>query len=191
MKSIILASTSKRRNELLRKLGLKFKVVAPIYKETLALNLPPTQLVKFLAKEKAKSVAKFYRNHIIIAADTLVFLKNQILGKPRNLREAKKMLRKISGKTLFIITGFIILDTKENKFISKAVKTKVFIKKLSNLEIANYIKTKEPLDKAGAFAIQGFGALFIKKIEGDYFNAVGLPLYDLGRKLKKFGVHII
>jgi len=188
MKTIILASTSPRRKEILSKSGLKFKTVASDFEEDMSLKLKPLELAKFLSKGKAEAVTKKYPNHIVIGADTFIALGNNLLGKPHTAAKAKQMLKQISGKTLSVITGFTIIDTGSGKRVSKAVETKVFIKRLTDSEINNYVKTKEPLDKAGAFAIQELGSLIVKKIEGDYFNIVGLPLYDLVQSLKKFGI---
>jgi len=190
-RKIILASTSPRRKELMERLGLKFEIVRSDYEEDMSLKMHPMELAKFLSKCKTEAVAKKYKNHIIIAADTFVALKYELLGKPHTEIEARKMLEKISGKVVSIITGYTIVDSLINKKISKAVEAKVYIKKLTAEEIANYIKTKDPLDKAGAFAVQGIGSVIIKKIEGDFFGIVGLPLYDLAESLKKFGIRII
>lgn len=191
MKQIILASTSPRRKELMEKLGVPFVIKSSEYEEDMKIKLPPKKLAKFLSLGKAKAVAKNNPNSIIIGADTFVVLGQNLLGKPRNQSGAKAMLKKISGKTLSIITGLAILDSDTGKVISQSVETKIFIKKLSKSEIDNYIKTKEPLDKAGAFAIQGVGSLIVKKISGDYLGAIGLPLRALAEGLKKFGVVIL
>ena len=191
MEKIILASTSPRRKELLQKLNLRFKAVNSDYEEDMNSKLKPLELAKYLSRGKAKAVAKQYKKHVIIAADTFIVLKDEPLGKPHTAPQAKKMLAKISGKPLLVITGFTIIDTANNKTMSKAVETKVYIKKLSNREINSYVKSNEPLDKAGAFAIQGLGAVIVRKIEGDYFNVMGLPLNALSEALKKFGIHIL
>lgn len=189
MKQIILASTSPRRKALLKQIGLNFKTVSSNYEEDMTLKMKPTELAKFLSKGKADAVKK-RPNQIIISADTFITFENKILGKPHSLAQAKKTLQMISGKTLHVITGFTILDTDTGKSVSKSVTTKVYIKKLEQKEISSYIKTKEPLDKAGAFGIQEKGAVFVRKIEGDYNNVVGLPIYDLVQALKKFDINI-
>lgn len=191
MKLIILASTSPRRKEILSKSGLRFKTVASDYEEDMNAKLPPLELAKFLSKGKAQAVAKRYRNHIIIGADTFITLGKNLLGKPNTAARAKRMLKQISGKSLSVITGFTIIDTGLGKSMSRAVETKVYIKKLTDKEINNYVKTNEPIGKAGAFAIQELGTVIVRKIEGDYFNVMGLPLFDLTQALKKFGVHIL
>ena len=190
-KTIILASASPRRKELLRLTRLKFRVDASAYEENLHLKLKPHKLARFLSKEKARRVAGKYKDAIIIAADTFIVFKNRFLGKPRSAAEAKKMLRALSGKAHSVITGFTIIDTGSNKTISRSVETKVYLKKLTAKEIDAYVGTKEPLDKAGAYAIQGLGSVIVRKIEGDYFNVIGLPLGSLVEGLKKFGISVL
>jgi len=191
MKKIILASTSPRRKEIFQKTGLKFQVASSRYEEDMTARKNPKALAKFLSLGKAQSVVGRFKNAIIISADSFVVLNNKFLGKPKSKAEAAKMLRKVSGKTLLIITGYSIIDTSSGKKESKAVETKLYLKKLSEKTIQNYIKTGEPLDKAGAFAIQGIGATLIKRIEGDFLGAMGLPLYELSISLKKFGIEIL
>jgi septum formation protein len=191
MRQIILASTSPRRKEILSKTGLKFKTIKSAYQENMNLKLKPKELAKFLSYGKARAVSQKYKNSLIVAADTFVAFKNEVMGKPRNSEEALKMLEKISGKSVSIITGFTILDASSSKKISRTVETKIYFKKFTKDEIKNYILTKEPLDKAGAFAIQGIGAIFIKRIEGDFLGAMGLPLFDLSESLKKFNINIL
>lgn len=189
-KTIILASSSPRRRNLLKKTGLKFKVVESKFDEKIDLKskLKPHELVKKLSFKKAKIVAKNHKNSIIIGADTIVFLKGKILGKPKDKEDAKRMLEILSGKTHVVVTGFTIIDTELNKTVTKSIETKVSIKKLSDQEIDGYITTKEPFGKAGAYAIQEKGSIFIEKVEGDFFNAVGLPIYSLMIELKNLGI---
>jgi septum formation protein len=191
MKKIILASASPRRRELLSKIGLKFSIEKSNIREDLDLKLNPKQLAEMLSYRKACKISKKYSNAVIIAADTLVVLNNKIIGKPKNPKDAAKILNKLSGKAHSVITAFTIIDTKTNKSVTKSVETKVFMKKLTEEEIKYYVNTEEPSDKAGAYAIQGFGGIFIEKIDGDYYNVVGLPLTALIRELKKFGIHVL
>jgi len=191
MTKIILASTSPRRKELLRQIGLEFEIVASDYEENMSLAMKPKVLVKYLSNGKAMSVARNYHEGFIIAADTFVVLKDKLLGKPRTAIEARKMLQQVSGRQVSILTGLTVYDVKKKKKISRVVEAKIFIKKLSDSEIKNYIKTGEPLDKAGAFAVQGVGAVLIKRIEGDYSGIVGLPLFELAEILRRFGVGIL
>jgi len=191
MKTIILASASPRRKELLEKIGLKFEVEPSNYEENVSSKLRPYELAKALSFEKAKAVASHHQNALVIAADTFIVFKGKILGKPQTEAEAKKILETINGKTHSVITGLTIIDTETNKALSRLVETKVYIRKLTPGEIDAYVRSKEPLDKAGAYAIQGLGAVIVEKIEGDYFNVVGLPLRALAESLKEFGVNIL
>ena len=191
MKTIILASASPRRKELLEKIGLKFEVEPSNYEENISSELGPHELAKSLSLEKAKLIAKNHKNALVIAADTFIVLEGAILGKPRTETEARKMLGTISGRQHSVITGFTIIDTETNKALSKSVETRVYIRKLTSTEIAAYVESKEPLDKAGAYAIQGLGSVIVEKIEGDYFNVIGLPLSALAQSLKEFGVNVL
>jgi septum formation protein len=191
MKTIILASASPRRKELLEKIGLKFKVEPSNYEEAISSKLKPHEFAKWLSFKKAKAVASHHQNALVIAADTVAVLKGKILGKPHTETEAKKMLATISGKSHSVITGFTIIDTENNKALSRSVETKVHMKKLTPDEIDVYVKSKEPLDKAGGYAIQGLGSVIVEKIEGDYFNVMGLPLSVLADSLREFGVNIL
>lgn len=191
MKKIILASASPRRREILKNAGLDFRVDAGDYEEDLSLKLKPHELARFLSREKAKAVAARHKDSIVIAADTFILYKKNILGKPHTKTEAKRMLVMLNNKTHAVITGFTIIDTATGKKISKAVETKVTFKKLTDKEIDSYVETGEPLDKAGAYAIQGLGALLVKKIDGDYLNVIGLPLAALADCLKKFEIELL
>ena len=190
MKTIILASASPRRKELLEKIGLKFVVEPSESEEEIDSELEPDEFVRQISIKKAKSVAVRHKNAIIIAADTIGVIGKKILGKPHTENEARKMLHEISGKSHLVITGFTVLDTATNKILSRTVNTKVYIKKLTKQEIDAYVKTGEPMDKAGAYAIQGRGAVIVEKIEGDYYNVMGLPLNALAEALKEFGINV-
>lgn len=191
MKEVILASASPRRKELLERIGLRFKVEPSEYEENILSGLEPHELARKISLEKAKVVADKHRNAIVIAADTFIVFDGRILGKPHTKTEARKMLEAISGKSHSVITGFSIIDTGKNKTLSRAVETRVHIRKLTLAEIDAYIKSGEPLDKAGAYAIQELGAVFVEKIEGDYFNVIGLPLSALTEALKEFGIKVL
>ncbi|MBM4135555.1 MAG: septum formation inhibitor Maf [Nitrospira sp.] len=191
MKTIILASASPRRKEILKKTGLKFKVDKSDYEEKVDPGLKPHELTRFLSREKARHVARRYRNALVIAADTIVVFRGRLFGKPRNEEQAKEMLKALSGEAHSVITGFTIIDTAGKKEISRSVESKVFFKRLSTDEIETYIRSGEPLDKAGAYGVQGLGAVIVKRIEGDFFNVMGLPLNALTESLKKFGVNVL
>ena len=191
MKTIILASGSPRRKELLEKIGFNFEVEPSNYNEEINSKLRPHELAKSLSFEKARAVANKHKNALVIAADTFIVFKGKILGKPYTETEARKMLETISGKPHSVVTGFSIIDTEDKKTVSRSVETKVYIRRLTLSEIDAYVKSREPLDKAGAYAIQGLGSVIVEKIEGDYFNVIGLPLSALTESLKEFGVHVL
>ncbi len=190
-RKIILASTSPRRKELFEKLRIPFIIEASDYEEDMTLKMPPVKLVKVLSAGKAMAVANKHKEGIIIGADTFVVFNNQLFGKPKNKLEAKKMLEKLSGKRVDILTGLTIIDLDLKKKISVTDIAKVYIKKLSGNEIDNYIASGEPMDKAGAFAIQGLGAVIIRKVEGDFMSIMGLPLFILSKQLKKLGINVL
>lgn len=190
-RKIILASNSEQRKKLLKTIGLDFEIRKSNYIEDLSEKLPAHKLAQKLALGKARDVAKKYKNAIIIGADTFVILEKEFLGKPRTPQKAKEMLKKISGKKHRLITGIAIIDTKKNKTFTDYEITEVWFKKLTKKEIENYIKTGEPLDKAGGYAIQGSGCFFIEKINGNYTNAVGLPINKVYGYLLKLEVDIL
>jgi septum formation protein len=190
-RTIVLASASPRRKELLEKIGLKFQVDPSDFPENLRQDLPPEGLVKFNSIGKASSVAVKYPDAIIISADTIGVLNDRIIGKPHTAEEAVKMLQSLCGKTHRVITGLTVIDTASGRMLTRTIETKVHIKKLSPQEIQNYVQSSEPLDKAGAYAIQGLGALIVEKISGDYYNVMGLPLNSLADCLKELGVNIL
>jgi septum formation protein len=136
-------------------------------------------------------VAPRYKDAIIIAADTIGVIDGKIIGKPLTAQQAVKMLGDLSGKSHEVITGFTILDTTTGKIFSATVSTVVYIKQLTSAEIEAYVQTGEPLDKAGAYAIQGLGAVLVERIEGDYYNVVGLPLNALVEALKGLGIKVL
>lgn len=191
MRKIVLASTSPHRRELLAKTGLKFVIDPGDYEEDMTLKLKPAKLAKTLSRGKAESVAKRHKNALVIGADTFCAYKDQLLGKPHTPKRATEMLKLLSGKAHSVITGFTIIDTKTGKSVSRAIISKVYFKKLSPQEISAYIKTGEPLEKGGAYAVHNLGSVFVKKIEGDFFNIVGLPIFELVQELKNFGVDVV
>jgi septum formation protein len=187
-KKLILASGSPRRKELLERAGLSFDVIPSGYEEDMNLALPPIELVKHLSRGKAEEVAKRHLNAVVLSADTIVAYGDLVLGKPHTPERAKEMLQLLSGKAHSVFTGYTIIRGKDNKVVSRAVETKVYCKELSEREIDEYIETGDPLDKAGAYAIQKFGATVVEKIEGDYDNVVGLPVGEVIKVLRdEFG----
>jgi septum formation protein len=209
---IILASTSPRRIDLMKQIGLHCEVKSPDADETPRRGESPAKLVARLAREKAQSVARKSKpskatNTLIIAADTIVVDPSgkTILNKPRNTREARKMLKMLAGKTHTVLTGYCVyeIDKAQSKSVSKSgqsgravhhhmvrvVRSKVTMRKLSPKQIAAYVATGEPMDKAGAYAAQGMGMALVEKINGSYSNVVGLPVSQLLMDLEThFGV---
>ena len=181
----ILASQSPRRRELLQKLNIPFLVQVADVDETMDKDLPLTEAVARLSLRKAKAVAGG-QDDIVIAADTIVVLGNTVLGKPRDEKDAFQMLKSLSGRSHQVMTGVTVL--KGDTFRCHTEVTEVFFRELTDEEIAAYIATKDPMDKAGSYGIQNGGALFVEKIQGDYFNVVGLPVCRLGLMLKEFGL---
>lgn len=190
MKQIVLASASPRRKELLSLTGLSFTVDASDIDEQIDNTIGPHNLARQLSLKKARAKAHNYKNSIIIAADTFIVYKGHIIGKPRNAQDAVRMLTMLNGKVHSVITGFTLLDTDTEKTVSRAVETRVWFRRLTRSEITAYVKTGEPMDKAGAYAIQGTGAVLVKRIEGDYANVVGLPVSEVIACLKRFGVRV-
>jgi septum formation protein len=189
-RKIVLASSSPRRKELLEKIGLKFIVDPSDFPEDLRSDLKPEGLVKYYSVGKAAAVASRHPDAVIIAADTIGVLRGRIIGKPHTVEDARRMLLDLSGRSHRVITGLTLIDTADHKSLTRVVETRVFIKDLSPLEIASYVKTGEPLDKAGAYAVQGLGSIIVEKIIGDFYNVVGLPLKVLAESLTEFGINI-
>ncbi|MCK9445266.1 Maf family protein [bacterium] len=189
MKRIILASTSPRRKEIFSKLKIPFETKESNYKEDMTLEMSPVELVEFLSFNKAKAIVSDNRDAVIIAADTIVAYQNKVLGKPKTEKEAKEMLMMLSGKENQIITGVTIMEN--NHSFSFHETAQVYMEEMSIEEIDKYIATGEPMDKAGAYALQEIGSVFIKKIDGDFYTAMGLPLKRLVCELKNFGINIL
>ena len=185
---IILASNSPRRKELLEKNNIKFKVIVSNVDETIDNTLTVYENVKRLASLKALDVFKTNGDRIVLAADTIVVYKNEILGKPKDEADAYRMLRLLSGKTHEVITAVAVISN-EQKLVEYEVSTVEF-KEISDLEIFDYIKTKEPMDKAGSYAIQGVGSKFVLNYVGEFDNIVGLPMKLVKELLKKQGLEL-
>jgi len=192
MKKIVLASSSPRRELLLKQIGLDF-IVYPsnIDEKILSEKISPKEFVLKIALEKARRVANIFNEAIIISADTIVVLDGKILGKPKDREDAINMLKRLRGKIHQVFTGIVVWETPTNKYLVRVVKSLVKMRDYSLEEIVNYVNTGEPFDKAGAYGIQGKGALLVEKIEGDYYNIVGLPLASLNLLLKKFGIKLL
>ena len=191
---LILASGSPRRAEILSSVGWEFEKRVADIDETEFLNEKPADYVQRLAREKAVAVAAHYENALVLGADTIVVIDGKIIGKPKDLADARRMLKLLSGRWHEVLTGVAILEVQSPKSKVQSLKTVVGIQRtrvkfaeLSYMEIEFLVEKGEPLDKAGAYAVQAQAALFIEEIEGDYWNVVGLPInlvYQFSEKLK-------
>ncbi len=188
-KQVILASASPRRKEILEKTNLLFYIDALEVDETC--KGEPEHRVKELARRKAEAVAEKHPHGLVIAADTLVACEGLVMGKPVDANQAYDMLKHLSGKWHHVYTGICVLDVAGNKKHLSVEKTDVLFSVLDEELIQAYIKTKEPLDKAGAYGIQGLGEILIEEIRGSYSNVVGLPLSLLQKMLKAFNIHLL
>ena len=190
MPHIVLASKSPRRHELLRRMGITdFSVVVPDVEETYPEGLAPQEIVAHIARLKSDAAAPLVGpEDILITADTMVFLDNDRLGKPRDEEDALRMLRALSGRGHTVCTGVTVRrgDRRE----TRSETTGVTFRPLTDREIRHYVSTGDPMDKAGAYGVQGLAALFVSGIQGDYFNVMGLPLCLLGGMLADFGVDL-
>lgn len=190
MKQIILASASPRRKELLEQIGMEFEIAVSNGEETYKSTVP-AEIVKELAQRKAENVALELENRgnlVVIGADTIVVRDGEILGKPENEEHAFRMLQSLQGRKHQVYTGVALLIYEENgesRIVSHAEETEVFVHAMKEEEIRRYISTGEPMDKAGAYGIQGRFAAYIDRIEGDYYNVVGLPVAYLYQQLKE------
>lgn len=190
MKKLTLASASPRRVELLSTLGLNFEQHVSDVDETGLNSDSPGELAEALALSKAANVGGWVDSGLIIGADTIVVFKDEILGKPASTDEAASMLRRLSGRRHTVISGIAVWDAETGKSLSSHEKTGVLFRPLSERVIQSYVKTGEPMDKAGAYGIQGRGALLVQAVYGCYFNVVGLPLGRLANLLGQFGFDI-
>jgi len=185
---LILASKSPRRSYLLKQAGLEFSIIPSSFNEYSVTLSSPESYVRKLAEGKAKDISDKHPDSWVIGADTIVLIRNTVLGKPDSDDDARRMLKRLSGKTHQVLTGYCICCKKKNRFFSETIKTDVLFKELSDEEIDWYIHTGEPFDKAGAYAIQGLGTFLVKRINGSYTNVVGLPVCEIVEFLIKEGV---
>jgi septum formation protein len=186
-KTIVLASASPRRKELLTNLKLDFTVHPSSFEEK-AGGLSPEELAQHNALGKAHQVSKEYRDALVIGVDTVVAVADQILGKPKDREDHERMISLLSGKSHKVISSICIINTATDKNMLAYETTLVHMGRISEEEVQAYVDSGEGDDKASGYAIQGLGSLFIKKIEGDYFNVVGLPIYRLRKMFKEFGI---
>ena len=184
---LILASRSPRRKYLLRKAGLVFEVIPGTFDESAVPLTDPGDYVKTLALAKAEEIAVRRPEAWVIGADTIVFIEGAVLGKPASRTAAREMLRRLSGQTHQVYTGYAVCCRAAGRMITEAVRTDVRFKELTEAEIEWYIQTGEPFDKAGAYAIQGLGTFLVRSINGSYTNVVGLPVCEVIEALIREG----
>lgn len=184
---LILASASPRRKELMELAGLDFEVFVNAVDETLVDGLSPKKQVARLAMKKALVVGAIKKGHTIIGADTIVVFGNEILGKPKDEEDAFLTLKRLSGKVHEVMTAVAIINKEKNISIDFVNITKVSFYEMENSWLRTYVQSKEPLDKAGSYGIQGLGFELVEKIEGDYYSVMGLPIAQLKRMLKDLG----
>lgn len=180
---IVLASKSPRRQELLARIVPDFRVLVTDADENISGDVTPEEFVMLLAERKAR--AADLKESLVIGADTIVVCDGKILGKPRDAADAERMLKLLSGRSHYVYTGVCVVQN--GNAVVDYEKTQVFFDTLSDEDIAAYVRSGEPMDKAGSYGIQGAGVLFVREIRGDYNNVVGLPLFKLGKMLKSFG----
>ncbi|MBB6674238.1 Maf family protein [Cohnella nanjingensis] len=191
IRSLILASSSPRRKELLQGLNLPFQTHPSEEDESVPTGTAPREMVEMLSLRKAKSVASLYGEGLVIGSDTIVVCDRLILGKPRDEDDSARMLSLIQGRSHFVYTGVAIVEAGTGRSSVAHSKTEVFVKPMDKDKIRRYIQTGEPNDKAGSYAIQGIGATLVEKIDGDYFTVVGLPVGLLAEMLEKYGISVI
>lgn len=192
MKRLILASKSPQRKKLLKLLGLRFTVKPSRVQEISKIETTCSALVQENALRKAVDVASRVKKGVVIGADTLVYAGNKrIIGKPRNFKEARQILKILFSRPQWVYTGVAVIDVATDKRVVDYEKTKVFMIPLTGKEIAQYHRRVSPFDKAGGFDIEGWGSIFIHRIEGCYSNVIGLPMAKLAGMLKKVGVSIL
>ncbi len=192
MKEIILASASPRRQQLLNQIGIKFDVIPSSIEEVMDKRLEPHKVAMSLASQKCEDIAsKIDRDCIIIAADTIVVKDGNLLGKPKDELEAFNMLKSLNNGWHEVVTGLCLYNSSGKKYMRDYEVTKVKMALNSDDFIKAYIRTGEPFDKAGAYGIQGYGSLIVEKIDGDYFNVMGLPVFRLSCMLREFGLKLL
>lgn len=184
-RQLILASGSPRRKQLLEQIGLEFTVVPSAYEEDMTLPMDPEILAKHLAHGKAAEVADKYSQAVVIGADSMVIFDGEVIGKPKSEDEAKEMLKRLSGKKNQVVTGLSVICRESGQELAAATITDVYLRAISGDEIEEYVASGEPLDKAGSYAVQDRGGVFVEKIVGDYSGIVGLPLAPLWHLLQE------
>lgn len=191
MAKIVLASGSPRRQELLQRIGITdFDIRVPEAEEAYPAGLTPQQIVEYISREKADAAAKLCTpDEIVITADTMVFLDEARLGKPTDEADALRMLTALQGRHHTVCTGVTVRQG--DRYLTESETTEVYFRPAAEAELRAYIATGEPMDKAGSYGVQGKGALLVEKLNGDFFNVMGLPVLRLSRMLAQFGVNLL
>lgn len=186
---IVLCSGSPRRQELLHRIGInEFDIRVPQTEETCPPGLAPREMVEFISREKADAARALCSDEeIAITADTMVFLDNRHLGKPKSEKDALEMLTALQGREHAVCTGVTVRQG--DRILTESEQTAVRFRPASDMELRGYIRTGEPMDKAGAYGVQGLGALLVEGIHGDFYNVMGLPVLRLSKMLQRFGIH--
>lgn len=191
MDKLILASSSPRRRTLLEQFNIKFDIVNPDFPESDVSTDSAEKMARLIAEGKALSVGRRFPEAIVIAADTIVVMDDVCLGKPKSKVDAITMLKQLSGRTHHVVTGLTVCQLEKGHVRSSYERTEVTFGPLTDDLINRYVESGEPLDKAGAYGIQGVGAIFVRKLSGCYYNVVGLPLYTLRKMLEEVDVNLI
>lgn len=191
MKHIVLASSSERKKRLFSLLNIPFTVSEHQFDETSVTESNPEKYVVEIAKGKVESIKKLYPDSIIIGLDTVVVHTGRILGKPKNKAEALNILLSLNGSVHQVMTGLCVYDTSSDKVISSAIITDMHFKKLSESDFIEYLNKENVLDIAGAYNHEELGCILLKKIDGDYYNSLGMPLSQIADVLKEFGINIL
>ena len=191
MKKLILATASPRRIEILNELGISFKAVTSCFEELeCKKGQSPSEYVAMNSRGKALDVAAKFKKAIVVGSDTVVVYRNRVLGKPENMKEAFEYIHLLSGRTHSVFTGMSLVDCETKRSVSSCEQTRVTFRELTEKEISFYLNSIDPMDKAGAYAIQGAGSLIVEKISGCYYNVVGLPVAKLENMLLDFGTSL-
>lgn len=191
MPRLILASSSPRRKTLLEQLGLDFDIIVSEIEEKVEGYSTPEEAVKSLAYQKAFNVASTVDEGLVLGSDTIVTINNKILGKPNDKEEVFAMLKLLSGKVHKVITGVCLINVSDGSYLLESDTSLIKFREIDDNEINAYINSNEPFDKAGSYAIQGLGAVFVERIEGSYTGIVGLPLFIVDKMLKYYGVSVL
>lgn len=191
MQRLILASSSPRRKILLEQLGVQFEIVTSSISEKVDKNLIPEEVAKSLAYQKAYDVASKMNSGLILGLDTIVVIDNNILGKPKDSSDIYNMLEQLSGKVHQVITGVCLINATDKSFLLDSDVSYIKMRDISRDEIGQYIKSEEPFEKAGSYAIQGLGAVFVEDIKGSYSGIVGLPIFKVYKMLKHYGIDVL